>query len=455
MSRSNIKNFSFGYELVYIISALFHRIYYRRFKVINRQKIPKNSPVIFAVNHQNALMDALAVLYGVHGQKVFMARADIFRKKWTARLLYFLKILPAYRIRDGFHSVDQNKETFKEVIKVLEHNTPFCILPEGNHFGEKRLRPLQKGAARLAFLAEEANDFKLGLYIVPVGLDYSNYYNAGSDLLVTIGDPIPVVKYREQYIENPLLAIGSLRDDIATGMRKVMIDIQPCEHYNTIYSAMEMYGPVALRKQNLRNTLVNSFRVKKHLSTDLINHFKKDDASIKDLTFELDSYHKKIVDYGIKDWLIAKKFVNPVSFIIESLITLLLMPVHLYGMILNYLPYRIPVYKTKKIKDRHFISSIRFVLGMLFFFAWYLIIPIASFFIFDNIFLNLAFILSLPLTGIFSFYYYRRLLKLRGKFRWIRLKIKNRQAYDELVRLRKDIIIKIEKIRSDSNIIHI
>ena len=175
MSRNNIRKFSFGYELVYIISALFHRFYYRRFKVTDRQKIPKNSPVIFALNHQNALMDALAILYGIHGQKVFMARADIFRKKWTARLLYFLKILPAYRIRDGFHSVDQNKETFKEVIKVLEHNTPFCILPEGNHYGEKRLRPLQKGAARLAFLAEEANDFKLGLSIVPVGLDYSNY----------------------------------------------------------------------------------------------------------------------------------------------------------------------------------------------------------------------------------------------------------------------------------------
>jgi hypothetical protein len=107
---------------------------------------------------------------------------------------------------------------------------------------------------------------------------------------------------------------------------------------------------------------------------------------------------------------------------------------------------------TRKIKDRHFISSIRFVLGMLFFFAWYLIIPIASFFIFDNIFLNLAFILSLPVTGIFSFYYYRHLLKLRGKFRWIRLKIMNRMAYDELLRLRKDIITQIEKILSDSNI---
>jgi len=446
MSRYNIKKFSLGYELLYLTADLFHRLYYRRFKVINRQKIPKNSPVIFAVNHQNALMDALAVLFAVYGQKVFMARADIFRKKWTARLLYFLKILPVYRIRDGFHSVDQNKEIFKEVISVLEHKRPFCILPEGNHLGEKRLRPLQKGAARMALLAEEANDFKLDLFIVPVGLDYSNYFSAGSDLLVIFGDPIAVASYHEQYIENPLLAISQLRDDLAGGLRKIMIDINRCEHYNTIYSAVEMYGPIELRRQNLRNTLVNSFRVKKQLSVDLLNHLGKNVTAFITLQPVVDSYHKKIIENGIKDWLVARKSINPASFFIESFITLLLLPVHLYGMILNYLPYGLPIYLARNIKDRHFLSSIRFVTGMLFFIAWYLILIIASFFFFDNIILNVIFIISLPLTGLFSFYYYRHLLKLRGKFRWIMLRKRSRAVYDGLIKMRNDIILKIEEM---------
>jgi hypothetical protein len=36
------------------------------------------------------------------------------------------------------------------------------------------------------------------------------------------------------------------------------------------------------------------------------------------------------------------------------------------------------------------------------------------------------------------------LLKLSGKFRWIRLRKKDRQAYEELVKQRKDIIVRIE-----------
>lgn len=446
MSRNNIKRFSLGYQVLYFFAEIYHRFYYRRFKVIDRKKVPKNSPVIFAINHQNALMDALAVIFAVRSQKVFIARADIFRKKWVARLLYFMKILPAYRIRDGFHSVDQNKEIFKEVIKVLEHNRHFCILPEGNHYGEKRLRPLQKGAARLAFLAEEANDFKLSLSIVPVGLDYSNYYNAGSDLLVTFGDPIPVATYRKLYTENPLLAISQLRDDIANGLKKVMIDIASEKYYKTVFSAIEMYGPIELRKQGLKNTLSNNFKVKKQLSEDIAAYFLENEAVYQAFHTEIHSYHKKIIDNKIKDRIVARKSISHLSWFFESLITLLLLPVHLYGMILNYLPYGLPIYLARKIKDRHFLSSIRFVLGMLLFFLWYPLLIIASFFIFDNILLNLVFIISLPLTGIFSFYYYKYLLKLRGKFRWLKLKRSNLQAFEELVGQRKEIILKIEEM---------
>jgi predicted membrane protein len=83
---------------------------------------------------------------------------------------------------------------------------------------------------------------------------------------------------------------------------------------------------------------------------------------------------------------------------------------------------------------------------MIFFYVWYPLLIIASIFIFHNILLNLAFIISLPLTGIFSFYYYKHLLKLRGKFRLIRLKFRDRKAYEELLRQRKKIVLMIEEM---------
>jgi 1-acyl-sn-glycerol-3-phosphate acyltransferase len=429
-----------GYALVRFIGSFYHRLYYRKFMLMFEEKIPVKSPVIFAINHQNALMDALAIVFTNPQQVVFMARADIFRKKTIASILYFLKILPAYRIRDGFHSVDQNKEVFKEVISAIGNNRPVAILPEGNHLGQKRLRPLKKGAARLALLAEEANDFTLGLSIVPVGVDYANYYKPGSDLLVVFGDPVKASDYREQYLQNPTLAINSLTGDLAEAMKKVMIDIGPEEHYQAFHDAIEMYSPDALKKRGLRPGLWNSFLVKKELAENLQGKINGKENDIATLTNSLEKYKESLEKRKIRDCQVTGKHNNVLALFLRSAISLLLLPVHIYGMVMNYLPYGLPIYLSRNIKDVHFISSVRFVLGMLFFFIWYLLLIVLSFVIFNHVLLSLAVFISLPLTGIFSFYYYTGLLKLRGDFRWMMLKTGKKSIAERLITGRKEII---------------
>ena len=53
------------------------------------ENINPDDHLIFAPNHQNALMDALAVLFTHKGQPVFLARADIFKKKAIASVPLF------------------------------------------------------------------------------------------------------------------------------------------------------------------------------------------------------------------------------------------------------------------------------------------------------------------------------------------------------------------------------
>jgi 1-acyl-sn-glycerol-3-phosphate acyltransferase len=448
MSRKNIRKFSWSYELVRKLTVLYHRAYYRKLKVMHREKIPAGKPVIFIFNHQNALMDALSVVYTFRSQCVFMARADIFRKKMAAALLFFLKILPAYRIRDGFHSVDQNKKVFKEVISVLENNNPVALFPEGSHLGEKRLRPFKKGAARLALLAEEANGFNLGLSIVPVGIDYSNYYHAGSDLLVTVGDPVSAAAYRDQYLQNPVQAINNLTNDLAAALNKVVINITTEEHYQVIRDAIAIIGPAELKKQHLKPSLHNSFKIKKELSEKITHNINQKEKQLSALKEGIDNYRNELKNHKIRDLQISNPISNPVSSFIKSIIFLLLLPIHLYGMILNYLPYGLPIYLARNIKDPHFISSVRFVYGMLFFFFWYLLLIILSFIIFNPVLLSLAFIISLPLTGIFSFYYYRNLLRMRADFRWMSIKYRKRADYESVINKREQIISTIEELIS-------
>jgi 1-acyl-sn-glycerol-3-phosphate acyltransferase len=446
MSRKNIRKFSWSYELVRKLTVLYHRAYYRKLKVVHREKIPAGKPVIFIFNHQNALMDALSVVYTFRSQCVFMARADIFRKKMTAALLFFFKILPAYRIRDGFHSVDQNKEVFKEVISVLENNNPIALFPEGSHLGERRLRPFKKGAARLALLAEEANGFNLGVSIVPVGIDYSNYYHAGSDLLVTVGDPIPAAAYRDQYLQNPVLAINNFTNDLAAALNKVVINIATEEHYQVIRDAIEIYSPVELKNQHLKPTLQNSFRIKKELSEKITNNISQKEKQLQELKENIDQYQIQLKKYKIRNLQISNPFSNSAYLILKFCLSLLLLPIHLYGMILNYLPYSLPIYLARNIKDPHFISSVRFVYGMLFFFFWHLLLTILSFIIFNPVLLSLAFIISLPLTGIFSFYYYRNFLKLRAEYRWMSLKYRKKTVYEGMIKVRNKIISQVQEL---------
>ena len=59
---------------------------YRHIRYVGRENVPTDGAVIFAPNHTNALCDAMAILGIDRSRKVFVARADIFRKPKQAKL---------------------------------------------------------------------------------------------------------------------------------------------------------------------------------------------------------------------------------------------------------------------------------------------------------------------------------------------------------------------------------
>ena len=168
------------------------RLAYRKIRYVGLEKVPSDGAVIYAPNHTNALMDALVILSMDRKQKVFVARADIFKNPKVAKILRFLKIMPIMRIRDGMDEVRKNTEIIHKSVDVLLDKVPFCILPEGRHQAKHSLLPLSKGIFRIALEAEEIMDGRLPLYIVPVGLEYGNFFRYRSTVLVQIGEPINV-----------------------------------------------------------------------------------------------------------------------------------------------------------------------------------------------------------------------------------------------------------------------
>ena len=101
----------------------------RRLVVKGKENLPKDGAVIIGCNHTSALLDALVILRAMNRATIFMTRADIFRRPLLQKVFTFLKMLPIFRIRDGYAAVKQNEEIIGKCVKVLRHRYPLALFP--------------------------------------------------------------------------------------------------------------------------------------------------------------------------------------------------------------------------------------------------------------------------------------------------------------------------------------
>ena len=214
------------------VDWLFRRSY-REFHYIGKENIPTDGAIIFAPNHTNALCDAMCILGIDRRQKVFVARADIFKDPKRARILTWLKIMPINRVRDGLDEVRHNDETINKAVDTLRDGVPFCILPEGTHRPMHSLLPLNKGIFRIALQANETFGAEKPIYIVPVGLEYGDYYHLWDSVTVNIGKPINVTNFCRQHAELTYpQQMMALREELTLRMRELILWVPDDEHYD-------------------------------------------------------------------------------------------------------------------------------------------------------------------------------------------------------------------------------
>lgn len=217
---------------------------YRHCRYLGKENIPTDGAVIFAPNHTNALCDAMAILGIDHSRKVFVARADIFRKPKQAKILNWLKIMPIRRMRDGVDEVKNNDETIEKAVETLHDGVPFCILPEGTHRPMHSLLPLSKGIFRIALRANDAFGEEKPVYIMPVGLEYGDYYHLWDDLTINIGKPINVTQFAKDHadLDRPQL-IMALREELTRKMREQILWVEDDEHYEENFKKLQENPP--------------------------------------------------------------------------------------------------------------------------------------------------------------------------------------------------------------------
>ena len=332
--------------------ANFIRHSFRRMVCIGKENIPKDGAVILAPNHCNTLMDPFALLGTIDGKMVFVARADIFATKF-AGVLRFFKMLPINRKRDGIRNMIKTDETIKKSIEVLNNSTPFCILPEGTHRTMHSLLPIGKGIVRIATGAIEAGGGKK-VYIVPIGLEYGDYFRYRSTLVVEYGKPIEVNAIMEAMKDETPMALSSqIRSLTGDGIRQNIVYIPDDGDYDAKWELCKIFSSRVPEVKPLKRREANRKAAAK------LEKLSAEQASKAAGLFARAANHKMAREkYGISGHVLGIRR-KGLTALLSTLLMLVLAPLEALWAVASCLPVALAEFICRKGGDAAFNNSLR------------------------------------------------------------------------------------------------
>lgn len=386
---------NFFYNLLRTYVRFWHNvIFYRKVEIKNFPKnLSANTPLLIVSNHQNTLMDALAVVLNVGvRQPYFLTRADLFKKDFVRKLLMSLKMLPVYRLRDGIDEMQQNDEIFQTCVQILSSGGTLAAFPEGNHGIQYHLRPFKKGLARIAFRAETEHDWKINLQILPCGLYYTHCQKMSERLVINFGEPFKVSDFKADFEQNQPRALTQITRRMSDEIKSLMLHIDDLPNHDTL----KWLTDLEIRKDG--DALTNVLRKSDELAQLRLQNADAYAQLMQETNQKRGEFSKK----GIEPEIIGKPHPSTITIILKTFALILSSPFALYGGVNSFIPYAVPFIFTKKLKDQQFSSAFRIVLFALvtFPFIWLFQIGIVQG-LFD---LKTATIyaLTLPPTGYFA-----------------------------------------------------
>jgi 1-acyl-sn-glycerol-3-phosphate acyltransferase len=236
-------------------------------------------------------------------------------------------------------------------------HTGKCLLVfgEGNHNDQLSLRPLQKGFARIAVAAEEKNNWKLGVKIVPVGLQYESHGDFRSRVLVSFGAPFLV-------------------NQIANSSKTLQENID-----SLIKVTADSFDPLILHiNSDQYERRLAYFQANRQIKTDLLEQLKADQKVVDQANLEIEVIAKP-----------ARKN------------TKWLNPIYLYQKVNHIFPTLIVNWMLRtKVKDPQFIGSVKFASGLVLIPFFYIVQTGICFLLSGSAAISAIYFVSLPLSII-------------------------------------------------------
>lgn len=378
-------------------------VYYRKIHFTGAENIPTDKPILIAANHPTAFLDSCLLACFQERELHFLARGDFFVNRIASAILNSLNIIPIFRLKDGgYKNIKQNYTTFARCFEQLHANKAIMILAEGGTKHEKRLRPLQKGTARIAFGALERYP-DMDLQIVPVSLNYTYAERYRSEVMIKCAEPIAVKDYLAIHQENPNRGARQLLLELKKRLSGNLVIIEKEEDEWLVEQLFQLH-----RHEQVQHFFpllsTNSLPLEQEIA--IANQINQASEKEKEkLTRKIKIYNTALQQENVTDFGLLR---SKDKLTTTTLFLLLTFPFFLIGYIANYLPLRL----SKWIGDTYsphitFYASITacsgMVLWLIYFFTLLIISGLSHFPV--NIFSVISIAILLPILGYFALFY--------------------------------------------------
>jgi 1-acyl-sn-glycerol-3-phosphate acyltransferase len=396
-------------RIIVALVRLALRIYFQRIEVSGLEHVPRETPVIFVLNHPNALVDPVFLLCLAPRRVSFLAKAPLFRMPIIGYLVKALDSLPVYRRQDEGEDVTKNQETFVAARKLLARGGTIGICPEGVSHDEPGLRPIKTGAARIA-LAAVATGEVTNLRIVPAGLYYTSKTRFRSDALLYFGVPIDVEPVQlEPNGTPPRDAVRKLSSQIERALRDVILDAKHEEELQVTARAERIFSSESENSESLRDELRLQQRFIKAYS--ILQ--QRQPERLHKLELRMVRFEEELKQAGMDPEELAppgstlKVFA---SIIRRSILFLLMLGPAVIGSVAHYPAYKLGGLLATRISrdSEDVISTVKIISAMLLFPLTWLVVTILVYKTFGWILAMLA-LLVIPISGYVAIVFFEEL----------------------------------------------
>ncbi len=411
------------------------RLYFKKVSFSNKSNYPSSGPVILAAMHPNSFIDDMTLGAFTKRQLTFLARGDVFNSKFKRFLLGQMFVSPIYRAMDNVKDVKKNIEALDMYSQKLRRGKVILIHSEGICVVEKRVRKMRKGTARIAFGAEEQSDFKLGVKVVPVSMNYSNAPKIRERVMIDFGEPIELKKYEALYKENSAKAMLEFNNELYAALVSKSIHVKPKEADKVADVCLEITvndkPPKALPIYDEDEAHLTA---EKKVS-DRINHlFENENEQYKNLEQLTNQYSSALQANNLNDASVVKSK----NGVLKSIALALLLPLYSLAYILNVLP----VFLGRRLADKvvktpEFYGSVyvgaSWMLGLLYYLLIIILVNVLS------PFSGCLVVFCMAFTGFWSVLLRDQYLSYLSKSRASKVFNQVPQLQNELLSLREQI----------------